>query len=57
LTATRWQVNSAGKVVIEAKDALRERLGRSPDRADAVAMAFALELTATCTIGGFRVTI
>ena len=57
LTATRWKVNSAGKVAIEGKDALRERLGRSPDRADAVAMALGLELTATCTVGGFQLTI
>jgi len=55
LTATRWKANSAGKVAIEAKDALRERR-RSPDRAEAVAMAFGLELTATSTIGGFQFT-
>lgn len=57
LTATRWKANSAGKVAIESKDALRARLGRSPDRADAVSMAFASGLLSACTIGGFRVTI
>lgn len=36
-----WEVNSTGKVQIEAKDELRSRIGRSPDRADAAAMAFA----------------
>ena len=40
LTAIRWKVNTAGKIVLESKDLLRDRLGRSPDRADAVAMAF-----------------
>ena len=39
LCAIRWTVMSAGKIQIEANDELRSRLGRSPDRADAVAMA------------------
>lgn len=39
LVATRWSVTSAGHVRIEPKDELRQRLGRSPDRADAVSMA------------------
>jgi hypothetical protein len=34
-------VNSTGKVQIEPKDELRARIGRSPDRVDALAMAFA----------------
>lgn len=40
LTATRWKPSSTGTIQIEAKDALRSRLGRSPDHADAVSMAF-----------------
>jgi phage terminase large subunit len=40
LLATRWKPTSSGQVQIEAKDDLRARLGRSPDRADAVVMAF-----------------
>lgn len=40
LTSTRWAVTTGGKVKLEPKDELRSRLGRSPDRADAVAMAF-----------------
>ncbi|HUP02149.1 MAG TPA: hypothetical protein VM737_11610, partial [Gemmatimonadota bacterium] len=40
LALMRWRTNSAGKVMIEPKDRLKERIGRSPDRADAVAMAF-----------------
>lgn len=40
LRATRWTVDSQGRVALEPKDHLRDRIGRSPDRADAVAMAF-----------------
>ncbi len=40
LCALMWKVTSAGKIQIEAKEEFRARLGRSPDRADAVAMAF-----------------
>lgn len=41
LATIRWTPDSRGRVQIEAKDAMRKRLGRSPDRADAVAIAFA----------------
>ncbi len=41
LLAMRWKVTSTGMIAIEGKDEIRSRLGRSPDRADAVAMAFA----------------
>ncbi len=44
LAAVRWRPNSAGQIQIELKDDLRQRLGRSPDRADAAVMAFAFEL-------------
>ena len=37
----RWSIRLDGKLQLEGKDELRARLGRSPDRADAVAMAFA----------------
>ena len=40
LVATKWRPTSDGRVQIEGKDDLKARLGRSPDRADAVAMAF-----------------
>ena len=39
LTSPRWREQSGGKVIIESKDELRKRLGRSPDRGDAVVMA------------------
>lgn len=38
LTATQWKPSSTGRIQIESKDDLKARLGRSPDRADAVAM-------------------
>jgi hypothetical protein len=41
LTTPRWSVTSVGAVKVESKDEIRERLGRSPDRGDAVVMAFA----------------
>jgi phage terminase large subunit len=41
LCAMRWRIGLDGKIEIEAKDDLRARLGRSPDRADATAMVFA----------------
>lgn len=45
LGATRTEVTSSGKVAVEAKDAIRGRLGgASPDRADALSMTFATEL-------------
>ena len=40
LVAIRWRATSNGKIQIEPKDDLKNRLGRSPDRADAVVLAF-----------------
>jgi len=39
LLAVRWRATPAGKVQLEAKRDMTSRLGRSPDRADALAMA------------------
>lgn len=39
LLATTWSVTPMGKIQLEAKDEIRRRIGRSPDQADAVAMA------------------
>ena len=41
LVAPRYAMDSAGRRVVEAKEKTRARLGRSPDRADAVLMACA----------------
>jgi hypothetical protein len=39
LTTIRWKVNSSGQIQLEPKDRVRERLGRSPDAADALVAA------------------
>lgn len=36
----RWFFNSRGDIQIEAKEDIKERLGRSPDTADALANTF-----------------
>lgn len=57
LLALRWRPTPQGKVQLERKDDLRSRLGRSPDRADAVAMVFTERKTTPLTWGsniGFR---
>lgn len=41
LAAIKWRVSSSGKIVIEGKPELKKRLHRSPDDADALAIAFA----------------
>jgi hypothetical protein len=40
LTAPHWRTTSGGKVLVESKEELRKRIGRSTDDGDAVAMAF-----------------
>lgn len=40
LLAPEYAIDSKGRRVVEPKDKTKERLGRSPDRADAVMMAF-----------------
>jgi hypothetical protein len=42
LSAIGYGFSSSGKIIIEGKDALRSRLGRSPDLADALALTFAV---------------
>lgn len=39
LTAVRFSYDSRGRLKLEAKDDLKKRLGRSPDRGDALALA------------------
>jgi hypothetical protein len=51
LAATQWKPNSAGKIEIEPKDDLRARIGRSPDRADALAMTFHAALRGPLIVG------
>lgn len=40
LLAIEYKFNEAGRMQIEPKDKLKDRLGRSPDKADAVALTF-----------------
>lgn len=40
LSAPRWKNIAGGKIVIESKDDIKKRIGRSPDRGDAVTMSF-----------------
>lgn len=40
LTAVRWSPDAAGRVKIESKDETKKRIGRSPDDADALLLAF-----------------
>ncbi len=40
LTAPHWKVVSGGKIQVEDKDSIRERIKRSTDRGDAAVMAF-----------------
>lgn len=35
-----WEPNAAGQIQVEPKDEIRKRLGRSPDNADALLLAF-----------------
>jgi phage terminase large subunit len=46
LVAPRYSIDSRGRRVVEPKEQTKRRLGRSPDRADAVLMAFSLERAA-----------
>jgi hypothetical protein len=52
LAATNYTITGAGRIQIEAKADIRQRLGRSPDRADAVVMAMGYSVLA---LGGYTV--
>lgn len=41
LTTRKFNVNSSDKIILEPKDGYKRRIGHSPDRADAVALAYA----------------
>lgn len=42
LVSRRWKINSSGKIQVESKDEYKSRTGgKSPDRSDALALAFA----------------
>tara|TARA_Y100000034_G_scaffold46117_1_gene56695 strand:+ start:8069 stop:9649 length:1581 start_codon:yes stop_codon:yes gene_type:complete len=52
LTAPQWTTTSGGKVSVEKKDEIRERLGRSTDDGDAVVHAFWSEGPAPVDMAG-----
>ena len=39
-TEIRWRFRSDGRIIIEPKEDIKKRLGRSPDRFDALANTF-----------------
>ncbi|MDI6872091.1 MAG: hypothetical protein QME79_12260 [Bacillota bacterium] len=41
LSGVKYKLTSRGQIRVEPKDEMKKRLGRSPDRADAVVLAFA----------------
>ena len=45
--------NSKGKIIVELKDDIRERIGRSPDSADALLLAFSPAWGSTVTFGSY----
>lgn len=40
LLVPRWDLDTKGRIIVEPKDKIRERIGRSPDNADALLLAF-----------------
>lgn len=40
LTAPKYSIDSAGRIVVEPKDETKKRIGRSPDNADSLLLAF-----------------
>ena len=43
LSAPQYKLDSQGRRVVERKDEIKKRIGRSPDRADAVVLTFAVD--------------
>ncbi len=52
LCGVRYSFDPAGKLKLESKETLKERTGRSPDLADALALTFAMPVMKHCTSGG-----
>lgn len=44
LSSPTWKITSSGKIQVEEKEKVKERLGRSPDSADATVMALWLDI-------------
>lgn len=46
LTVTEYKYTSAGKIILQPKEEIKEMVGRSPDGADALALTFAYPVSA-----------
>lgn len=46
LSTVEYRFNAAGKILLESKEHLKERLGKSPDLADALVLTFAMPIAA-----------
>lgn len=51
LLSVRWRPTGSGQIQLESKRDLKGRIGRSPDRADALAMTLATETTGQGFVG------
>ncbi len=40
LLVPRWELDTKGRIIIEPKDKIRDRTGKSPDHADALLLAY-----------------
>lgn len=52
LTSPKWKMTSGGKILVESKEEIKKRLGRSPDDGDAVMMACWVD--AVTSVDNFR---
>ena len=53
LTVTEYKYTSAGKIILQPKEHIKELTGRSPDRADSLALTFAVPVNKTMS-GAYR---
>ena len=54
LTAMQFKYTSTGKIMLEAKDEMKKRLGYSPDLADALALAFLVKKKSTRVVSRLK---
>ena len=54
LSTPTYAFDAAGRMVLESKDKMRERLGRSPDLADALALTFAMPVAPPAPPGFYK---
>lgn len=53
LTFTHWMQDKRGRILLEPKDKIRKRAGRSPDDADAFTLTFAFKAANTMSVDPF----